>query len=221
MSNGSQSVGAGARLTGGEAAELSQQLAGLTRAGLPLAPGLVALGQELPAGRLRRSMFELAELLEKGVPLEDAVEVHRGRIPPALRGLVVAGVRSQRLGDLLSRFTEYSSVGAELKRSLWLSLAYPVLTAALAIALFLFVSAVVVARTRDDLQGLQHPTSVGDHRTPGRRAAIELHLDPPGCDRRHRVLCLAGDTCLHAQSVTTQPGEPAAAPGNGLRARPR
>ena len=91
-------------------------------------------------------MFELSQTLESGVSLEEAVEVHQGRIPPALRGLVVAGVRSRRLGDLLSRFTEYSSVGAELKRGLWLSLAYPVLTALIALALFMFISAIVVSQ---------------------------------------------------------------------------
>jgi general secretion pathway protein F len=55
-------------------------------------------------------------------------------------------MRSNSLGDLLSRYCEYASVGTELKRALWLSLAYPLLTAATAVALFVFVCAVVVAQ---------------------------------------------------------------------------
>jgi type II secretory pathway component PulF len=41
--------GASDRLNAPEAAELSRQIAGLAQAGLPLANGLVALGEELPA----------------------------------------------------------------------------------------------------------------------------------------------------------------------------
>ena len=73
-------------LTAAEAAELSNQIADLTRAGLPLSQGLVALGEELPRGRLRRSMNELAGTLEAGVPLDQAVKHHAGRIPRICAG---------------------------------------------------------------------------------------------------------------------------------------
>jgi len=133
-------------LTSAEAAELSHQIADLTRAGLPLSQGLVALGEELPRGPLRRSMNELARTLEAGVPLDQAVEDHQGSIPPHLRGLMIAGVRSGRLGDLLNQFSSYVFVGTELKRALWLSLAYPALIISSTMALFIFVCVVVVAK---------------------------------------------------------------------------
>jgi type II secretory pathway component PulF len=134
------------RLTGAETAELSRQIAGLAQAGLPLADGLIAVGEELPAGRLRRSMNRLAKTLESGVPLDQALEMHRESIPPHLRGLVIAGLRSGRLGDILSRFAQYLSVGTELKRRLWLSLAYPIMTASAALALFVFFCLVLVSQ---------------------------------------------------------------------------
>jgi len=146
MSNSVGSNGARGGLTAADAAELSHQIAELTRAGLPLSQGLVALGEELPRGRLRQSMNELALTLEAGVPLDQAVEDHRGRIPPHLRGLVIAGVRSGRLGDLLKQFSSYVFIGTELKRALWVGLAYPALTVGVAFALFLFVCAVVVTQ---------------------------------------------------------------------------
>ena len=136
--------GASGPLSAAEAAELSHQIAELTSAGLPLAQGLVALGEELPRGRLRRSMNDLARTLEAGVPLDQALRDQQGRIPPHLRGLVIAGMRSGRLGDLLNRFAAYVSVGTELKRRLWLSLAYPALTASCAFALFVLVCVFIV-----------------------------------------------------------------------------
>jgi general secretion pathway protein F len=136
--------GAQGRLSGAEAAELSQQIGGLTRSGLPLGPGLRAMGEELPRGRLRRSMVELAQTLEDGVALESAIEHQKENIPPHLRGLVIAGLHSGRLGDILARFSGYVSVGMELNRKLWLSLAYPAVAAGASCALFLFISAVVI-----------------------------------------------------------------------------
>jgi type II secretory pathway component PulF len=94
----------------------------------------------------RRSMNELAATLESGATLEEAVQIQNRRIPPHLRGLVIAGLRSGRLGDILSRFSEYVSVGTELKRRLWLNLAYPLLTVVMAMALFFFVCVILVGQ---------------------------------------------------------------------------
>jgi general secretion pathway protein F len=138
--------GSGGRLSGAEAAELSRQIAGLASAGLPLAHGLIALGEELPRGRLRRSMNELARTLESGVTLDQALEKQSDTIPPHLRGLVIAGLRSGRLGEILSRFSQYVGVGTELKRRLWLSLAYPIFTVCAAVALLFFVCVILVGQ---------------------------------------------------------------------------
>jgi type II secretory pathway component PulF len=138
--------GARGVLNGADTAQLSQQIAGLTRAGSPLGAGLAALSEELPRGALRRSMTELAQTLESGLPLEQAIDVQGGRIPPHLRGLVVAGIRSGNLGDFLSRFSGYVGIGTEVRRKLWLNLAYPFITACAALALFVLVSTIVISQ---------------------------------------------------------------------------
>jgi type II secretory pathway component PulF len=129
------------RLTGADAAELSSQIASLARSGLPLAQGLAALGAELPRGGLRRSIKDLATALEAGMPLDQAVKTRDDNLPPHLRGLLVAGLRSGELGNLLDRFYEYLSIGVDLKRRLWLSLAYPALVLG---AVFALLSGVCV-----------------------------------------------------------------------------
>ncbi len=142
----SEQAGAKDRLSGAETVELSRQIAGLASAGLPLAHGLMALGEELPRGRLRRSMNDLAKTLESGTTLDQALAQQGDRIPPHLRGLVIAGLRSGRLGDTLRRFSEYAAIGTELQRRLWLSLAYPILTICTALALLFFVCVVLVGQ---------------------------------------------------------------------------
>jgi type II secretory pathway component PulF len=134
------------QLTEQETATLTEQIASLTRAGRPLGPGLVALGRELPHGRFRSSLMGLADELEKGRSLDEAMSEQNDRIPPHLRGLVLGGIRSGRLGDVLGRFSGYVSIGTELSRKLWLSLAYPMMSIFAAVALFIFVNAVVVGQ---------------------------------------------------------------------------
>jgi type II secretory pathway component PulF len=124
---------------------------------LPLAHGLLALSEELPRGRLKRSIHELARTLELGVPLDEAVIAHNDRIPPHLRGLVMAGMRSGQIGDLLDQFGDYLRVGKELKRKLWLSLAYPVLTISIAVTLFVFICVFVVSQFESIYNGFGIP----------------------------------------------------------------
>jgi general secretion pathway protein F len=133
-----------ARLSAADAEQLSHQISGLVKAGMPIGAGLLALSEEFPGGRLRRSMRRLALTLESGEPLEEALSTHESRIPPQLRGLVIAGIRSGKLGDMLSRFSSYVSVGTEIRRRLWLNLIYPFLTALAATSLFVFISTTLV-----------------------------------------------------------------------------
>jgi general secretion pathway protein F len=144
MSEYSGQVSEKGTLSAAETARLSERIAGLAQAGLPLGPGLAALGQELPRGRLRAALEELALDLERGLSLDQAVLKQKDRIPPHLRGLVLGGLRSGRLGDIMGRFTGYMSIGTEIRRKLVISLAYPVLASTVALALFLFVSMVIV-----------------------------------------------------------------------------
>lgn len=132
------------RLSGDEALAMSARISGLARAGLPLAPSLAAMAEELPRGRLRRSMLDLSRELESGESVDKALQSQGRRIPPHLRGLVAAGVRSGRLGEVLGEFSQYATTGVELRRRLRLNLAYPAFSLLITVALFAFVSVGVI-----------------------------------------------------------------------------
>ena len=93
MLDSREQVDAKGTLSPEETGRLTDQIAGLASSGLPLGPGLGALGSELPRGRLRESLFELSEALSRGKPLDAAMEEQKDRIPPHLRGLVLGGLR--------------------------------------------------------------------------------------------------------------------------------
>src|SRR5947208_1968212 len=58
----------------------------------------------------------------------------------------LAGVRSGDLGHVLGQFVRTEGVGAELRRTMWLSLAYPLLLLGSAAALLVFLGVSVVNR---------------------------------------------------------------------------
>jgi type II secretory pathway component PulF len=136
-------VGAGA-LNDVESYTLAQHVAGLADAGLPLPSGLRALRDELPKGRLRNVVGELADRLDRGESMEVAFEALGNRLPAYLRGLMLAGTRSGKLGVVLGDFVSYAQVGVALQRALLLSLAYPMMLLCLFGLFMAFVCLVLV-----------------------------------------------------------------------------
>lgn len=138
------------RLSSDEARLFAEQLAGLTRAGLPLHSGLRALAEELTEGALRRTLISLADRLEAGEPLDDALAGLGNRLPSHLRSLVMAGARSGRVGPVLGEFVNYAQIGASLRRALWLGLAYPIMLIGALLLLYVYL-AMIVSRGFEDI----------------------------------------------------------------------
>jgi type II secretory pathway component PulF len=114
-------------LSNAEAAELAAGVAELAKAGLPLPDGLRALAQEWPSRRLRGALTDLATRIERGESLEQALDGAGGRLPIHLRGVIRAGVRSGHLPEALEQFVELERTQHELRRQVWVNLAYPTL----------------------------------------------------------------------------------------------
>jgi type II secretory pathway component PulF len=146
MAHTSERPGGRDALSPSETARLSEHIAGVARSGLPLGPGLRALGEELSDGGFRNALVELADALDQGSPLPTALEAQRDRIPSHVRGLVLGGLRTGKLGDVLGRYSAYANVGTELKRALWLGVAYPLFTISVAVVLLLIVDIFLVAQ---------------------------------------------------------------------------
>ena len=141
------------KLSAAEATELAARVAELTKAGLPLGAGLRALAGELSSRRLAEVVCHLADRLDAGDDLAAAIDAIGGRLPPHLRGLVLAGLRSGRLPEVLEEYVDLELRRADLHRCLWASLIYPLLLmaalTALAVLATLFIMPKFVAMFRD------------------------------------------------------------------------
>jgi general secretion pathway protein F len=116
-----------AELSPEQSADVATRVASLAKAGLPLESGLRALADEVPAGRLRRLLGQLADRLASGVPLETAIAGLRPKLPDHVRGLVVAGIYTGRLPMLLEEFVRLTHSRRALRRRAVSCMAYPTL----------------------------------------------------------------------------------------------
>lgn len=134
-------------------AALNDEIAALVRAGVPLESGLAQVGRDLP-GQLGRVTERLAKKMEAGASLEEAIADEGAALPRVYRTMVRAGVRSGRLAVVLEELAETARRLAELRRNMGLALFYPVLVAALGIALFAFFVSNIAPNFADmDLPG--------------------------------------------------------------------
>jgi len=132
------------KLSTEEAVELAARVAELTKAGLPLGGGLRALSVEMPGRRLPGVLRAMADRLDAGADLAAAIDAEGRRLPPCLRGLVLAGLHTGRLAEVLEEYADLQRKQLEIRRRIWLALAYPLLLLAMLALLAVFSDRIVV-----------------------------------------------------------------------------
>ena len=129
----------------GQLAALNDEIAALSRAGLPLERGMLDAGHDLP-GRLRELMGGLAERMNQGESLSQAIEAHGDRFPRLYRAVVEAGLRGGRLSAALESLAEFVRGYIEARQAIGLALWYPLIVVMLAYGLFLMLMLTIAPR---------------------------------------------------------------------------
>ncbi|HEY2155930.1 MAG TPA: type II secretion system F family protein [Isosphaeraceae bacterium] len=124
---------------------LSDEMAALIRAGVPLDRGLVAAGRDL-RGRVGGLAAQLGARIESGEGLAEALEAGGAPVPAFYRAVVDAGLRSGRLAKALEGLASYARAFAETRRAIGLAMLYPLLVLLLAYGLFVVFVMWVVPR---------------------------------------------------------------------------
>lgn len=140
-----------------EQSVLEQHLAAILTRGRELTPALRAYADELPAGAQRRQLLAVCRLLARGNAADASNAL--ADLPEFWIPLLSAATTSSDPGHVLSEFISESRRTADLRHQWWLTLAYPMVLAALALAVMLALSFFVIpefANIFDDF-GLQLP----------------------------------------------------------------
>ncbi len=112
---------------GADFAAFNQQLSHLTAAGLPVEHGLRLIAQDMRTGSLAATVRLVADELERGTPLGEAFDRHRGKFPPLYGRLVEAGVRTNNLPGMLLNLGRHLELVNRLRGAIWRAMAYPLI----------------------------------------------------------------------------------------------
>jgi type IV pilus assembly protein PilC len=121
----------------------NQQLAAITRAGIPLERGLRELAKDIASRSMRKLISEIAGELESGVGIEEAFEKRQKHFPPLYGQILKAGVETGRLSEMLTSLNRQLEVTNRTRRIVFEATCYPLvvlmLAAVIVSAMFLLV----------------------------------------------------------------------------------
>ena len=123
----SQEKPRGKAIKGEDFIAFNQQLAQLTAAGLPIEQGLRLIAQDMHSSRLGKTVEQIAEELERGVPLGEAFGRQRGKFPSLYGRLIDAGVKTNNLPAMLMNLGMHVEMVHRLRGILWRAVSYPLM----------------------------------------------------------------------------------------------
>ncbi|MDR5751704.1 MULTISPECIES: type II secretion system F family protein [unclassified Caballeronia] len=120
---------------GADVTLFTRQLAGLLRAGLPLAPALELIAQTPMRGGLPRIVRSVARDITQGVPFSDALARHPACFGPLYCQLVSVGELAGALPTVLARLADDRERAASQRAKLKGALTYPVMVLLLSLSI--------------------------------------------------------------------------------------
>jgi general secretion pathway protein F len=118
-----------------ELIDFNDEVASLTHAGIPIDLGLSQLSHD-PDIANNQINEALAQRVQNGVSLDDAISDEDQLFPPIYQSVVAAGMRCGRLPAALEALSRYTQSLLDVRQSLYSALFYPLIICALAYLLF-------------------------------------------------------------------------------------
>lgn len=147
----------------------NQQLASITRAGVPLERGLRELAHDMESKSMRQLIEDIAGDLEKGVPIEEAFQKRERYFPPLYGRILKAGVETGRLSEMLTSLNRHLELAGHTRRIVLEAISYPLVILALGAIVITGVFAFVIPQFRSVLEEM-----VGGRLNPLTTAMLSL-----------------------------------------------
>jgi type II secretory pathway component PulF len=110
----------------------NQQLASITKAGIPLEKGLRELAEDVGSSSMRGLITDVASDLEAGISIETAIEKRQKHFPPLYAKILKAGVETGRLSEMLMSLNRHLEIGSRTRRIIFEAMCYPLVVLLLA-----------------------------------------------------------------------------------------
>jgi type II secretory pathway component PulF len=154
----------------------NQQLASITKAGIPLERGLRELANDIRSRSMRKLIDAIASELEAGTSIEEAFEKRQKRFPPLYGRILKAGVETGRLSEMLTSLNRHLELAHQTRRIIFEALSYPAVILTLAAVILTAIFLIIIPQfgpiLADMTEGAQLPVltrlflSVTEHIIP-------------------------------------------------------
>jgi len=124
----------------------NQQLASITKAGIPLERGLRELSKDVGTRSMRKLIDSIARDLEAGVSIERAFEKRQKHFPPLYGQILKAGVETGRLSEMLTTLNRHLEISNRTRKIVFEAMAYPAVILTLAAVLITAVFLTIIPR---------------------------------------------------------------------------
>lgn len=130
----------------------NQQLASLTKAGIPLEQGLRELSKDVASKPMRKLIDSIALDLEAGMSIERAFEKRKEHFPPLYGRILKAGVETGRLSEMLTSLNRHIEVSSQTRRIVFEAMAYPAVVFVMGSLITTFLLLFIVPKFKNILQ---------------------------------------------------------------------
>ncbi len=122
----------------------NEQLASLTKAGIPLERGLRELAADAGSAKMKSLISGIADDLEQGIPIDQAVEKRQKHFPPLYGLILKSGIETGRLSEMLANLNRHLQIAQRTKRIVFEALCYPVVVLCLAAVIITGVFTLII-----------------------------------------------------------------------------
>ncbi len=122
----------------------NQQLASITKAGIPLERGLRELAADIGSKKMRKLVTDIADDLEGGQSIEKAFEKRQKHFPPLYGRILKAGVETGRLSQMLTNLNRHIEMSNQTRKIIFEATAYPAVVLTMAAVVISFVYIMIV-----------------------------------------------------------------------------
>ena len=126
----------------------NQQLASITKSGIPLERGLRQIAADVDKPSMRKLVLDLAADLESGTSVEDAFSRRQSLFPPLYGHIIKAGIRSGRLSEMLISLNRHLETTGRTRRIIFEAMTYPAVVLAIAAVLLTAIFKLIIPSFR-------------------------------------------------------------------------
>jgi len=124
----------------------NQQLASITKAGIPLERGLRELSADIGSRKMRKLVTDIADDLEGGMSIEKAFEKRQKHFPPLYGRILKAGVETGRLSQMLTDLNRHIEMSNQTRKIIFEATAYPAVILTMAAVIISFVYIMIIPK---------------------------------------------------------------------------